>query len=57
MELEFDTVKVHISAINLCFGIPLGTCEETFQQGKCHSSNSHSVLDKMRLLFSHLWST
>lgn len=36
-----------ISAIKFAsFGTPLGTCGN-FQQGPCHSPNSHSILEKV----------
>ncbi|KAK3150572.1 hypothetical protein QOZ80_3AG0234950 [Eleusine coracana subsp. coracana] len=51
---EYHKPKVHlrcapgqsISAIKFAsFGTPMGTCGN-FQQGDCHSSNSHTVLEK-----------
>lgn len=53
-EVEFHRPKVHlrcapgqtISAIKFAsFGTPLGTCGN-FQQGDCHSTKSHAVLEK-----------
>jgi hypothetical protein len=50
---EFHKAKVHlrcavgqsISAIKFAsFGTPLGTCGN-FQQGECHSTKSHAVLE------------
>jgi hypothetical protein len=54
-ETEYLKPKVHlkcapgqsISAIKFAsFGTPTGTCGN-FQQGDCHSSNSHTVLEKV----------
>jgi hypothetical protein len=51
---EFDKAKVHlrcavgqsISAIKFAsFGTPLGTCGN-FEQGECHATKSHTVLEK-----------
>ncbi|AQL09739.1 Beta-galactosidase 5 [Zea mays] len=53
-EREYHRAKVHlrcargqsISAIKFAsFGTPTGTCGD-FQQGDCHSANSHTVLEK-----------
>ncbi|PUZ42698.1 hypothetical protein GQ55_9G602600 [Panicum hallii var. hallii] len=53
-EREYHRAKVHlrcapgqsISAIKFAsFGTPMGTCG-SFQQGDCHSANSHTVLEK-----------
>lgn len=57
-EREYHRAKVHlrcargqsISAIKFAsFGTPTGTCGD-FQQGDCHSANSHTVLEKVCLL-------
>ena len=54
-EREYHRAKVHlrcahgqsISAIKFAsFGTPMGTCGN-FQQGDCHSANSHTVLEKV----------
>nr|CAB3496981.1 unnamed protein product [Digitaria exilis] len=53
-EREYHRAKVHlrcapgqsISAIKFAsFGTPMGTCG-SFQQGDCHSANSHTVVEK-----------
>ena len=58
-EREYHRAKVHlrcapgqsISAIKFAsFGTPMGTCG-SFQQGDCHSANSHTVLEKVCSLF------
>lgn len=58
-EREYHRAKVHlrcapgqsISAIKFAsFGTPMGTCG-SFQQGDCHSANSHTVLEKVSSLF------
>jgi hypothetical protein len=54
-ETEYHKPKVHlrcasgqsISSIKFAsFGTPMGTCGN-FQQGDCHSSSSHTVLEKV----------
>lgn len=54
-EREYHRAKVHlkcapgqsISAIKFAsFGTPMGTCG-SFQQGDCHSANSHTVVEKV----------
>lgn len=54
-EREYHRAKVHlrcapgqsISAIKFAsFGTPTGTCGN-FQQGDCHSANSHTVLEEV----------
>lgn len=58
---EIHRPKVHlhcapgqsISAIKFAsFGTPLGTCG-SFQQGVCHSPNSHATLEKVLILLIH----